>query len=528
MNTNWGDSVRRPYRHYRAVLVVTLAAALIAGACSARNGKSRSDAPLAGAIKRAPISRLLNAQTNRPMFSGPDGEFGYGGPQPNSLSWTMPDGTQAWYVPGSQVDEGNIEVLRNATITGEVAGPGDFGSLQGVCGQGHAAGATAQGVTNTSIDVGTMADPGSSLMPGLNQELFDSATAFTKWCNDAGGIAGRKIVLHLRDSKLFGVAARTIDACAQDFSLVGGGPIFDDAGVDIRVKCGLIDIPAYTVSVKAAEAPLKVEATPRPTEEQQVSMFRGAQHMFPGATRTGYLAGNLPGVVTNTERTQEAASTLGFKTVLSEYYPPAGLDNPASYVQRMKAANVEVLFAITDANTLGLLEKAMQTANWYPKAIVELENLYTPLLPAAGGSALKNTWVAVHYFPFELAAQNAPTKQYVDIMAADDPGAKPASLGLQGWDAWLLFATAARDCGSNLTRACVLEKAAAHPDWTGGGLKAFGSTSTTDRHMSQCYMLLKATSAGFAPDPSFLPATSGSFNCDPANVVPLKTDYTKS
>jgi ABC-type branched-subunit amino acid transport system substrate-binding protein len=512
-------------RNYVGVLAVSLAVTLMAGACSSRSSSAK--APSTGPTKTGPIARLLNAQTGRPMFSGPNGEIGYGGPQAGAQSWTMPDGTKAWYAAGTSVDEGNIEALRNADLAGKAEAPGDFGSLKAVCGPGKATGATAQGVTDTSIDVGTMSDPGSSVMPGLNQELFDSATAFAKWCNDAGGIAGRKINVHLRDSKLFGVAARTIDACAQDFSLVGGGPVFDDAGTDIRVKCGLIDIPAYTVSVKAAEAPLKVEATPLPTEEVQVSMFRGVQHMFPTATRVGYLAGNLPGIVTNSERAQEAATTLGLKTVFNEYYPAGGLDNPASYVERMKAANIDVLFAITDANTLSLLEKAMQTANWYPKAIVELDNLYSTALITDGGAALQNTWVSVHYFPFELVSQNAPTKQYLDIMAADDPSAKPSALGLQGWDAWLLFATAARDCGSDLTRACVLAKASSHSDWTGGGLKAVGTTSTTNRQMTQCYMMLKATSAGFAPDPAFLPATSGAFNCDPANVVQLKTDYTK-
>src|SRR5947209_6990436 len=78
---------------------------------------------------------------------------------------------------------------------------GDFGSLKAVCGPGAAKGTTDQGVTDTSITVGTMADPGSSVQPGLDQELFDSADAFTGWCNAAGGILGRKLVLHKWDAK---------------------------------------------------------------------------------------------------------------------------------------------------------------------------------------------------------------------------------------------------------------------------------------------------------------------------------------
>jgi hypothetical protein len=36
-----------------------------------------------------------------------------------------------------------------------------------------------------------MADPGATVSPGLDQELFDASTAFTKWCNAQGGILGR-------------------------------------------------------------------------------------------------------------------------------------------------------------------------------------------------------------------------------------------------------------------------------------------------------------------------------------------------
>ena len=56
-------------------------------------------------------------------------------------------------------------------------------------------GDTAQGVTAETIQVSTFSDPGFDGRPGLNQEMFDSADAFTAWCNEAGGINGREIEL---------------------------------------------------------------------------------------------------------------------------------------------------------------------------------------------------------------------------------------------------------------------------------------------------------------------------------------------
>ena len=85
---------------------------------------------------------------------------------------------------------------------------GDFGTLTKVCQAGNATGATAQGVTGSEIQIGTFADPGFPGRPGLDQELFDTAEVFTKWCNDAGGINGRKIVVDEHDSALTDVQGR--------------------------------------------------------------------------------------------------------------------------------------------------------------------------------------------------------------------------------------------------------------------------------------------------------------------------------
>ncbi|MSW20972.1 MAG: branched-chain amino acid ABC transporter substrate-binding protein, partial [Actinobacteria bacterium] len=100
---------------------------------------------------------------------------------------------------------------------------GNFGDLVGVCGPGSAKGATAQGVTDSQIEVGTVSDPGNSIIPGLNQELFDAADAFVGWCNGAGGILGRTIKLNKRDAKLMEAGPRTVEACQTDFMLVGNG-----------------------------------------------------------------------------------------------------------------------------------------------------------------------------------------------------------------------------------------------------------------------------------------------------------------
>jgi ABC-type branched-subunit amino acid transport system substrate-binding protein len=418
----------------------------------------------------------------------------------------------------------------NAAATPTTAagpGPGDFGTLKAVCGPGNATGATAQGVTNTSIDVGTMADPGATVQPGLDQELFDAATAFTKWCNAAGGILGRKLNLHLRDSAIFNVPARMQESCAQDFALIGNGEAFDDGGVKIRVACKLPEIPGYDNSPLAVEAPIKAEAIPMPIQQQPAAGLKAMKTLIPGVTKIGFITGNLAGVLVTRDREKEAAQLEGFTPVYDDVYPITGPDNWQPYIQKMKDSGLQVLELTGSPQDIIGMEKAMKALNWYPQGILEQANQYDQRLITEAGDALQNTYVITAFVPFEDASTNAAVKQMVDTVKQEVPGGKIAALTSNAWDAWLLFATAARDCGSNLTRDCLLQKAGSHQQWDGGGISGTVSTNPDSREAATCITLVKGTASGFVAATNLLPPTAGQtiFNCDPTNVVTLKHNY---
>jgi ABC-type branched-subunit amino acid transport system substrate-binding protein len=406
-------------------------------------------------------------------------------------------------------------------------GAGDFGTLKAVCGPGTASGATDKFVTDTTIDVGTMADPGAQASPGLDQELFDTATGFVKWCNAAGGILGRKLNLHLHDAKLFEVPARMIDACNADFALVGGGTAFDDSGVKPRVACGLPEIPGYNNTPAAAEAALLVQGDPLPTQQIQVAGYLGAQKLFPGAKKIAFITGNLASVTVTAAREREGAEQAGLTTVYDQTYPILGaIWRP--FVQKMKDANPDFVTYTGDSLQIVAMEQAMQVIGWYPKAIIEAANIYDNRIIKEGKDAIQNLWVINGYYPFEEAKNNPATQQYLDNMAKFNPSGKIATLGLNAWSAWLLFATAARDCGSALTRQCLLQKAGMNAAWTAGGLKAASNTDPNNRHVGECYIAMKGSASGWTRDPQFLVPNQSIYNCDPANVVRLKHNYIPS
>jgi ABC-type branched-subunit amino acid transport system substrate-binding protein len=92
-----------------------------------------------------------------------------------------------------------------------------------ICEPGSGGASTVRGVTAKTINIAVFNDAANTIVPGLEAEFPQQATAFADWCNAAGGINGRKIVIDNRDAALFNAAQQATAACQSDFMAVGGG-----------------------------------------------------------------------------------------------------------------------------------------------------------------------------------------------------------------------------------------------------------------------------------------------------------------
>jgi hypothetical protein len=413
-------------------------------------------------------------------------------------------------------------------------GPGDFGTLKKVCGPGHQTTSPDQGVTADSIDVATSADPGFTGRLGLDQELFDAGEVFTKWCNAAGGINGRKIKLDEQDAKLTNFDAVIKTICPTAFFFVGNGNVFDNnPGEKDRLSCLLPQIPAYVVSAEARDADLSVQPVPNRTDSIGALSMLYVQKQFPDAvkavvTMTGAVEATL--LVDRQER--EAATQLGWTLKgATLQYPALGEQSWVPNAQQIADAHATGLIYTGEPQNAALLEKALQQIGYLDKLsfILVAANHYDPGLMSAG--AIKNTYIQIGFVPFFDAAKNSATQQYLDLFAQYKPkGKSHAVLGPQAFSAWLLFAVAADKCGADLTRKCVYDNLATvgGNDWTGGGLHA--PQNVKDQKAGDCGIVLKAetgaANGGFDYAPGFKP-NSGFYNCDPSSVLALKGDYGK-
>jgi hypothetical protein len=173
------------------------------------------------------------------------------------------------------------------------------------------------------------------------------------------------------------------------------------------------------------------------------------------------------------------------------------------------------------------LQSAMAELDFQPEVTQVEANLYDPNYLEGAGDAAEGTFVRTALWPFEEAAENPATQEYIDLVEARD--GKVAALGAQSFSAWLLFATLANECDieGDLTRSCILEKGAEVTEWDGGGLHAPGNPG--ENSSPECFILLQVEDGGFVRyEPAETDGGEAGFNCDPANVAQLEGDFTSS
>ena len=402
--------------------------------------------------------------------------------------------------------------------TGAKAVSYDFGDLKRICNDGDAKSSPAQGVTADTITVGTLTDLGFT----KKSEFVDAAKVFTSWCNEAGGINGRTLVAKTRDARLFEVRQRVLEACREDFALVGGGSALDGTGVKERLSCLLPDFPGQTVQHEANGSDLQVYTLGAGHSYNRYEGFwrwliKEAHPSSAGAI--GTITGDSPGPKILAEQAKEALTAAGAKIAYSELYPTQGVSDWTPYAQSIKNKNIRGLVFFGDYASLAKLQQALTNINHKLDWIDANANAYNPMFIKLAGKTLDYHNVVADLsglYPLEKASGNPATQQLIDLFKKYAPGKEVTLPAVRAFSAWLLFAKAAASCGDALTRKCVLEAAQKETHWTAGGLVAPIDLSKKDAPL-KCWNAVKATSKGWEPA-DFKP-DSGAYRC---NTPPYK------
>ncbi|MGW0683959.1 ABC transporter substrate-binding protein [Streptomyces sp. NPDC002754] len=394
---------------------------------------------------------------------------------------------------------------------------GDFGDLKNVCGAGNPSGSPAQGVTAKEIHVGVMSDVGFT----KNTEFADAAKAFTSWCNEAGGINGRKIVPTVRDTKMVEVRQRVNDACRADFVLAGGSAALDGLGVKDRLSCLLPDFPAQTVQHRneGSELQLAMQAG-GPSYFRYAGFYEWLiKKAYPDTVDSvGIISGDSPVTRSSLDQRVDYFRSRGVKPAYTDLYPASGVTNWTPYAQAIKNEEVKGLIFMGDFSSLAKLEQELTAMNYKLDWIDANSNAYGPaFLKLAGPAVLaaQNNLADVSgMYPMEKAGSNPATQQVVDLFKKYAPDKQLTLPAVKAMSAWLLFAKSATRCGNDLTRKCVHDAARKETAWTGGGLQAPVNVSVQDSPV-KCMNIEKATPDGWKP--ADFDADKGAYRCDIAS-----------
>ncbi|QCQ92296.1 ABC transporter substrate-binding protein [Rhodococcus sp. SGAir0479] len=413
-------------------------------------------------------------------------------------------------VPGSG-DSG--ATTSSASATGQ-----KFGTLDSPCGEGDAKGATDQGVTDTDIKIGYGDDRGYAKSPGLNKEMSDAVSAMIDWCNEQGGINGRKIVGTDYDAAMTQANSVMQEACRSQFMMVGHGFAMDQTSEQTRVACNMAAVPGFTVSPDAANGPMTYQGVPFPVDIANASAWFQMGEMHPDLKNDFTLVGStMPTIITSLTKTRSLAEAAGFN--LKDCGVTLNYEGEASYVpfaEKIKACGAKGLWTSRSpvpaefnffkaVDQVGVDPIIFGEATWYANAVQSF-NKDTGLLDNLNAGMTFQM----------LENDNVPAvKQYKDLVTAQ--GGKTALLGMQSTSSFLLWATAAKECGSDLTRQCMIDELSQIHEWDGGGLHA---PSDPGKNVpAECGLVVKIKGADYS---QAFPADSGEFKCDAQYLV--KTD----
>ncbi|TDV49837.1 ABC transporter substrate-binding protein [Actinophytocola oryzae] len=392
------------------------------------------------------------------------------------------------------------------------ASSADFGDLKNVCQKGDAKSAPTQGVTADAISVGVFSDVGFT----KKSEFVDAATVFTKWCNELGGVNGRELVATTRDSKLTEVPQRMLEACREDFALVGGGAALDALGVRERLTCLLPSFPAQVSMAGNYGSDLQVASLGGASYSRYAGFYHWLlKDSYPdSAGALGVISGDSAITKLLAGQTNEVLAGSGGTVTYEDLYPAQGVADWTPYAQSIKTKGVRGLVFLGDFTQLAKLEQALTNIGYAPDWIDANSNAYGPAFIQLAGAALdsqNNVADVSGVFPLEKADDNPATKQLVDLFARYAPDAEVTLPAVRAFAAWLLFAKAAGSCGDDLTRRCVYDAATKETAWTGGGLTAPADMSEQDGPI-ECFNVEKATKDGW--EPADFEPDKGAYRCD--------------
>jgi ABC-type branched-subunit amino acid transport system substrate-binding protein len=374
---------------------------------------------------------------------------------------------------------------------GAGAAPSKTPTPESPCGKGKAKGATDVGVTDKSITISTIQDIAGP-RPGLFKSNQDAMKAFVAYCNSLGGINGRKLELVEYDSALLDSYPQFVKACDSSFAIVGENLIFDDAGVKPTEECGIPSVSAQSRPARQG-SDLVFSAVPSPDGKISMARHKWLAKKFPDVKKKAAMLNASTSTTKNSADKQIAGmEQVGYDFVYRGT-TEINVVNWGPFVDQIRQNDVKYLTMVADFVNWAGLQREM-TAQGVKVDVMDVTSVaysdkYLDLAgPAAEGSLLGLTTV-----PFEEAKKVPELANYMKWVKKIDGEINTA--GINGWSAGLLFATAAKSLGSDVTREGLVTALQGIHTWDGHGISA--PSDPGGKVPTVCFVVVKVKNGKF-------------------------------
>ncbi|MXW57904.1 MAG: hypothetical protein F4124_04705 [Acidimicrobiia bacterium] len=438
------------------------------------------------------------------------------------------------------------------------------------------------GVSDEVIRIGVIADSSTgNPVTGGSEAAWLAMRAWAQAVNSSGGLGGRDVEVVLFDANVFDHRAAIQEACESDiFALVGSYALFDGDGVDLLndESCLLPDFPAAALSPARRSSPVTFVSNPTSNTVWQAGPAQYMSERFPAAAAAvGTVVLDMPVAFYRAQRDIEAATAGGLNFAFQATADVIDEDYDALASAMLEAQVLGITWSADRNRLMELLQARADlfeqlptfdfpapeeepttlpeeepddtsgagsdgTGEGEPTADPEVEpqegeseeepadgptfvlcgaDCYSQSWAAEVAELGSDLWVSIGVLPFEEPGDNVELVRYVLFLREEvDEEAEVDLIGLSSWASALLFEEAVNRAmftsGGGLTRELVIESARTITEWDGRGLH--GPTNPAEGIPSPCFLLMSPTPSGWIRRH---PATPGTMDCDPDNLVEL-------
>jgi hypothetical protein len=398
------------------------------------------------------------------------------------------------------------------------------------------------GITASEIHVAVIADVDTPVQPGLFQASVDAMNAWAKVVNQAGGLAGRKVVVDFIDSKLNPSETRNaiIKACADDFAMVGGEALFL-SNVSDMVSCpdatgkatGLPDLPGLALDPAQQCSPVSYPiigrgpycATAADHPQTYIAPQGDARYYlkkYQGLHGIWTLPADLKSTRNALIPQYQAAVDLGIKKDGQGFYDVFQRDPQSAMtpvVQAIKQNNST--FAYSGSNKMVDLRKE---ATLQGVTSVQVwgctQACYSQAFVDQGGTDVEGTQSVITTLPFYTEYKRNPTlKKLVAAVGGID---KVDSNAVASWLSALLFQDAVAKATANggpLSRQTLFTALQQEHAFAADGI--MGPADVANRIPPGCIVMTQVKNGNLVRT---YPTKAGTFDCSKKNLVEIKLD----